>query len=226
MRKRSKRYRLLNKEENILSIVDAVDFLKKEENSCKFDETVEVCFNLNLLKKHTIRDTISFIHSFGKTNKVLVFAKGSKAEEAKQAGADYVGADDLIEKINGGWLDCDVTVATPDMMKSVARIARVLGTKGLMPNPKAKTVTENVSQAVKELKAGRREFRANDDGVINFAVGKKSMETNQILGNINDFYSILLKKKPSDLKGDYIDSVYLTTTMGKSLQIDRKTMGQ
>ena len=223
MRKRSKRYRSLAEDKNILSINDAVGFVKKQDG-CKFDETVEVCFSLNLLKKHTIRDIISFEHSFGKTNKVLVFAKGDKADQAKSAGADYVGSDDLIEKINGGWLDCDVTVATPDMMKSIARIARILGTKGLMPNPKAKTVTEDVAQAVKELKAGRREFRANDDGVINFAIGKKSMDEDQLLKNINDFYSILLKKKPTDLKGDYIKSIYLTTTMGKAVQVDRRSL--
>ena len=219
---KSKRYKALEAQGETNALNDAISFVKKNA-SAKFDETVEICFNLNLLKKHNIRDTVVFPHKFGVMPKVLVFTKGDKAEAAKEAGADYVGEDDLIEKIQGGWLDFDVAIATPDMMRSIAKIARILGTKGLMPNPKAKTVTDDVAGAVGQIKAGRREFRANNEGVINFAVGKASMEESALEENIKQFYDVLQKKKPTDLKGDYIKTIYLSSTMGKSVKLNRKT---
>ena len=163
-------------------------------------------------------------HAFGVSPRVLVFAKGEKAEAAKAAGADHVGSDEVIEKIAGGWLEFDVAISTPDMMRNIAKIAKTLGTKGLMPNPKAKTVTDDVKGAVAAIKAGRREFRANNEGVINFPVGKASMDHLQIKENIKEFYDILLKKKPNDLKGDYIKSISLSSTMGKGIRLDRKNL--
>lgn len=223
--KRSKRYTAIEKARGEFEPKEAIDTVKKAV-SAKFDESIDVAFNLNLLKKHTIRDTVVFPNSFGKQARVLVFAKGQKAEEAKAAGADYVGDDDLIQKIADGWLEFDVAIATPDMMKNIAKIARTLGTKGLMPNPKARTVTDDVKGAVKEVKAGRREFRADSNGIINFAIGKAGMEIDSILQNLNELYNNILKKKPTDLKGDYIKSIHVTSTMGKSVAINKKSIGK
>lgn len=221
MKKKSKRFQTIEEHKEMISFQEAVALIKKQ-SSAKFDESIDISAHLNLQKKHTIRDAIAFSNPFGKTRKVLVFAKDKKAEEARQAGADYVGDQDLIEKIQSGWLDFEVAIATPDMMKNITKVARILGSKGLMPNPKAKTVVENVAGAVKEVKGGRKEFRANAEGVLNFTVGKKSMDDSAILQNIKEFYEILIKKKPTDLKGDYIKSIYLSSTMGKSLKIEKK----
>jgi large subunit ribosomal protein L1 len=222
MKKHSKRFKALVATPGILTIEDAVGLVKKGATA-KFDESVDVSVALKLEKKHTIRDTVSFPNSFGKSKTVLVFAKGKKAEEAKAAGADFVGDDDLIEKINGNWTGFDVAIATPDMMKSIAKVARILGTKGLMPNPKAKTVTDDVTTAVKEVKAGRREFRADAAGIINFCIGKASMQEQQLVDNFKVFFDIVLKKKPGDLKGDYIRSVHVTSSMGRGIQLNRKS---
>ncbi|MBN8218581.1 MAG: 50S ribosomal protein L1 [Spirochaetes bacterium] len=222
MKKHSKRFKALAPNSAILTIEEAVGLVKKGATA-KFDESVDVSVALKLEKKHTIRDTVSFPNAFGKSKTVLVFAKGKKAEEAKAAGADFVGDDDLIEKINGNWTGFDVAIATPDMMKSIAKVARVLGTKGLMPNPKAKTVTDDVTTAVKEVKAGRREFRADAAGIINFSIGKASMGEQQLVDNFKVFFDIVLKKKPSDLKGDYVRSVHVTSSMGKSVQLNKKS---
>ena len=200
---------------------DAVVFLKKNATA-KFDETVEAAIRLNLEKRHNIRDTVTFPNAFGKQAKVLVFAKGKKAEDARAAGADFVGDDELIEKIAGGWTDFDVAIATPDMMKSIAKVARVLGTKGLMPNPKAKTVTEAVLETVKEVKSGRREFRADSTGIVAFPIGKVSMSEEQLVQNFRALWDAVVKKKPSDLKGDYIRTVHMATSMGKGVELNRK----
>ena len=221
--KASKRFKVLEVPTDPQGIEQAVTLVKKNATS-KFDETIEASFNLNLLKKHTVRDTIVYPHPFGKLPRVLVFSKGDKADMAKAAGADHVGADDLVEKISGGWLEFDVTIATPDMMKTIAKIARILGTKGLMPNPKAKTVTEDVKSAVEAIKAGRREFRANNEGVLNFSVGKASMETNLIVENYKVLYEAVQKKKPMDLKGDYILSLHLSSTMGRGVKLEHKKL--
>lgn len=221
---RSKRYKSLEGERNVdAGLEEALEKVKGGAGA-KFDETVDMSFNLNLLKKHTIRDTIVYPNGFGAQAKVLVFAKGEKAEAAKEAGADYVGAEDMVEKILGGWLDFDATVATPDMMRVIAKAARILGTKGLMPNPKAKTVTDDPAAAVKEIKGGRREFRANKEGIINFPVGKASMEVSQLSENVQSLYSAVMKKKPNDLKGDYIKSVFVSSTMGRSFRLNRKSL--
>lgn len=222
MKKESKRYKAIEPFDGALNnFREAIAEVKKRATA-KFDETIDISVHLNLLAKHTIRDVIVFPHSFDKSRKVLVFAKDEKAEQAKAAGADYVGAQDMVEKIQSGWLDFEVAIATPDMMKDITKVARILGSKGLMPNPKARTVVDDVASAVKEVKAGRKEFRANKEGVLNFAVGKKSMEDDKILANLKEFYDLLLKKKPTDLKGDYINSVYMSSTMGKSVKLDKK----
>ncbi len=221
--KHSKRYNSITRPEGLHNAPEAITTIKKNSN-CNFDETVDIHFDLNILKKHTIRDTVVFPHSFGKAPVVLVFAKGEKAEAARAAGAEHVGDDDLVQKISDGWLDFDVAVATPDMMKVIARIAKILGTKGLMPSPKAKTVTNDVAAAVQEIKSGRKEYRANEHGVINFAVGKVSMEDNKLIENFKILYNNILKKRPTDLKGDYIKSLYVSSTMGKSIKLDRKAL--
>lgn len=217
----SKRFRSIEKPVGDYSLSEAIDLVKKQP-SVKFDEAIDISFSLNLLKKHTVRDIVVLSHSFGETKRVLVFAKGKKAEEAEAAGADFVGGADFVEKIKEGWLDFEVVIATPDMMKDIAQIARILGSRGLMPTPKTKTVTLDVEETVKAVKAGRREFRANSDGVVNFSVGKRSMDNKSLLENTKDFCEALLKKKPSDLKGDYIKSIHMSSTMGKSVKINRR----
>jgi large subunit ribosomal protein L1 len=221
--KHSKRFNAIEKNKEQVTVSEAAAIIKSGA-TCKFDETIDVSFDLNILKKHNIRDTVTFKNNFGKEKKVLVFAKGKKAEDAKGAGADFVGDDDLIQKISDGWLDFDATIATPDMMKSIAKIARVLGTRGLMPNPKAKTVTEDVAAAINEVKAGRREYRADGNGVINIAIGKASMDHQQVTENFQTLYHAINKKKPSDLKGDYIKSIYMTSTMGKAVKLNKKNL--
>jgi large subunit ribosomal protein L1 len=223
MKKRSKRYKLIAENKTSVNFKEAVKIIKNQ-SSVKFDESIDLAIHLNLQKKHTIRDVITFRYPFVKSRTVLVFAKDKKAEEAKEAGADYVGGEEIIEKIKGGWLDFEVVIAAPDMMKSVTKIARILWSKGVMPNPKTKTVVEDVATAVREIKAGRKEFRANGDGVLNFSIGKKSMEEEKIIQNIKDFYELVLKKKPSDIKGEYINSIFLSSTMGNSLKIGKKNI--
>ncbi|MFQ3621251.1 MAG: 50S ribosomal protein L1 [Spirochaetales bacterium] len=188
----------------------------------KFDETVEVSINLSLKKSQTVRDTVTLPHQFKEGKKILVFAKGEKAEEARQAGATYVGDEDLIEKIKGGWLDFDVAVATPDMMKDVGKLGQILGRRGLMPNPKTQTVTFDIKGAVEELKKGRVEFRSDKTGVIHLAIGKVSMEPKAIAENLQVVLQEIERKKPADAKGNFIKSVYLSSTMGPSVKIARE----
>lgn len=185
----------------------------------KFDETVEVSVNLNVKKNHSIRDTFVLPHQFAAEKRVLVFAKGEKAKEAEEAGAAFVGAEDLVEKVKGGWLEFDICVATPDMMREVGKLGPVLGRRGMMPNPKTRTVTMDVKGAIAELKQGRIEFRADKTGVVHLAVGKVSMEAAQVKANIETFIDELSKKRPSDVKGDFIKSASLSTTMGPGLKL-------
>jgi large subunit ribosomal protein L1 len=199
----------------------AVD-LVKELAYAKFDETVEVSMKLNIKSKHTIRDVMALPHLFGKEKQILVFAKGDKAEEARKAGAAYVGDNDLIEKIKGGWLDFDVAVATPDMMKDVGKLGQILGRRGLMPNPKTQTVTFNIKEALDELKKGRVEYRADKGGVVHLAVAKLSMGKEQIAANAAAFIQEVVRKRPSDLKGDYVQSIVLSSTMGPGIRISPK----
>jgi large subunit ribosomal protein L1 len=188
----------------------------------KFDETVELSVNLSLKKSQSVRDTLVLPHQFKGEKKILVFAKGDKAEEARQAGATFVGDDDLIAKIKEGWLEFDVAVATPDMMKDVGRLGQILGRRGLMPNPKTQTVTFDVKAAVNELKKGRVEYRSDKTGVVHLAVGKVSMEPRAVAENINVVIQDIERKRPADAKGNFVKSIYVSSTMGPGVRIARE----
>ncbi len=197
----------------------------KEMAHAKFDETVEVALKLNVKEKHAVRDTLVLPHRFGKEKKILVFAKGEKAEEAKKNGASHVGDADLIEKIKGGWLDFDVAIATPDMMKDVGKLGQILGRRGLMPNPKTQTVTTDVKGAIQELKKGRIEFRADKTGVVHLAVGKVSMDVGALRENVKTLIDNIARKRPADIKGEFIKSVALSSTMGPGVKVSAKDIG-
>jgi large subunit ribosomal protein L1 len=196
--------------------------LVKEMASAKFDETVEVAVKLSLKKGQSIRDTMVLPNQFRAEKKVLVFARGEKAEEAREAGAAYVGDDDLIARIKDGWLDFDVAVATPDMMKDVGRLGPILGRKGLMPNPKTRTVTMDIKGALQELKKGRIEFRIDKTNVIHLPVGKVSMEADKIRENAATFIGEVAKKRPPDHKGEYVKSIAISSTMSPGVKITRE----
>ena len=197
--------------------------LAQETNFAKFDATVEVAYNLNIdVKKadQQIRGAMVLPNGTGKTAKVLVFAKGEKAEEAKAAGADYVGEMEYVEKINGGWFDFDVVVATPDMMAVVGRLGRVLGPRNLMPNPKTGTVTMDVTKAVEEVKAGKVTYRAEKAGIVHVAIGKVSFEADKLVENFKAINAVIAAAKPATAKGTYIESLTLTTTFGTGIKVD------
>ena len=204
------------------SVEEAVA-LAKDTNIAKFDATVEVAYKLNVDPKKAdqqIRGAVVLPNGTGKTQTVLVFAKGEKAKEAEAAGADFVGDDDMVAKIQGGWFDFDVVVATPDMMATVGKLGRVLGPKGLMPNPKTGTVTMDVKKAVEEIKAGKVEYRAEKAGIVHASIGKVSFTDEQLIENFNTLQDVLAKAKPSSAKGTYFKSVAVTTTMGPGVKID------
>ena len=194
----------------------------KECSYAKFDETVELAVKLTLKKSQSVRDTVVLPNQFSAQKKVLVFAKGDKAEEARAAGAAYVGDSDLIDQIKGGWMDFDVAVATPDMMKEVGKLGPILGRRGLMPNPKTQTVTNDIKGALAELSKGRVEFRSDKTGVVHLAVGKVSMDADKITENAVSIIAEILRKKPADAKGDYVVSVALSSTMGPGVHVDVK----
>lgn len=196
--------------------------LVKELKYANFDETVEAHINLRLGKSQTVRDTLVFPHQFKGEKKVLVFCKEDRIKEALDAGAIYAGADEYIEKVKGGWLDFDVAVATPDMMKDVGRLGMVLGRKGLMPNPKTGTVTADIASAIGELKKGRTEFRADKGGVVHIAVGKVSMDTDKIVENVSTLLAEIMRKKPADAKAGFIQSVSVNSTMGPGVWVNYK----
>ena len=196
--------------------------LVKSVAFAKFDETVEISVKLHLKKSHTVRDTVVLPNTFMGEKKILVFAKGEKADEARALGAAFVGEADLIEKIKGGWMDFDICVATPDMMKDVGKLGPILGRRGLMPNPKTGTVTNDLAAAIKELKAGRIEFRADKTGVVHLPVGKVSMDVAKVNENVQTFLGELERRRPADLKGDYIKSVAVSSTMGPGVMIQFK----
>ena len=196
--------------------------LTKECSYAKFDETVELSVKLTLKKRQSVRDTVVLPNQFSAQKKVLVFAKGDKAEEARAAGAAYVGDSDLIDQIKGGWMDFDVAVATPDMMKEVGKLGPILGRRGLMPNPKTQTVTNDIKGALAELSKGRVEFRSDKTGVVHLAVGKVSMDADKITENAVAIMSEILRKKPADAKGDYVVSIALSSTMGPGVRVDVK----
>ena len=197
--------------------------LLKDVASKKFDETVEVAMNLGVDPRHAdqmVRGMVSLPSGTGKAMKVAVFARGDKAEEATKAGADKVGAEDLMEDMQAGNLDYDRVIATPDMMGVVGRLGKVLGPKGLMPNPKLGTVTPNVAQAVKDAKGGQVEFRVEKQGIIHSGIGKISFTDDQLKGNFKAFVDAIVKAKPPGAKGKYVKKVSLTSTMGPGLKID------
>ena len=198
--------------------------LVKELATAKFDETIELSLNLNLDTKKSdqqLRGATVLPNGIGKTKKVLVIAKGAKATEAKDAGADYVGDTDMIDKIaNENLFDFDTLIATPDMMPALGKIGRVLGPKGLMPNPKTGTVTMDVKKAVEDVKKGRVEYRADSYGNVAVSIGKASFDADKLLGNLNAFVSLIIKTKPSVVKGKYVKNVTISSTMGPGIKID------
>jgi large subunit ribosomal protein L1 len=201
--------------------------LLKETAFANFDESVDLAVRLGVDPKHAdqmVRGAVVLPHGTGKTNRVLVFAKGEKVAEAEAAGADFVGGDDLVAKINEGWLDFDTVIATPDMMGQVGRLGRVLGPRGLMPNPKVGTVTFDVSKAVGEAKAGKVEFRVEKAGIVHAQVGKKSFGEPELAGNVKSLVGALVKAKPPAAKGTYLRSITLTSTMGPGIKIDPGTI--
>jgi large subunit ribosomal protein L1 len=197
--------------------------LVPETKCAKFDETVEVSGRLGVDPKHPeqmVRGTVVLPHGIGKTVRVLVFAKGEKEMEAKDAGADFIGAEDLIEKVSKGWLDFDAIVATPDMMGAVGKLGKVLGPRGLMPNPKLGTVTFDVKKAVSDLKAGKVEFRVDKQGNIHVPVGKASFGGDKLRENFMTLMDAIVKAKPASSKGTYVRSLFVSTTMGPSIRLD------
>ena len=202
--------------------VEAVELVKKTATA-KFDETIEIAFNLNVDPKYAdqqVRGAVVLPHGTGKTKRVLVFAKGDKIQEAEAAGADYVGSEELVAKIQGGWADFDVAVATPDMMGQVGRLGKILGPKGLMPNPKVGTVTMDVVRAIAEIKAGKIEYRTDKAGIISCAIGKASFDNEKLLDNYRTIVETIIKAKPAAAKGQYIKTVTISSTMSPGIPLN------
>ncbi len=197
--------------------------LVKETASAKFDETVECVVRLGVDPRKSdqmVRGALVLPHGLGKTERVIAFAKGEKDKEARDAGADHVGGDDLAEKIQGGWLEFDRVVATPDMMGTVGKLGKILGPRGMMPNPKLGTVTFELAKAVGEIKAGKAEFKTEKNGIVHTSIGKASFGPEQLIGNLSAFLEILLKLKPAASKGRYFQSITVSSTMGPGIKID------
>jgi large subunit ribosomal protein L1 len=210
------------------SIADAVAILKK----ClqvKFDQTVDISLRMGVDPRRSdqlVRGTVSLPNGTGKTLRILVFAKGEKIKEALDAGADYAGHDELLEKVSGGWTDFDSVIATPEMMREVGKLGKVLGPRGLMPTPKTGTVTTDITTAVRELKAGKIEFKLDKHAVINNGIGKISFEAGKLVENIFSFVRAVLRAKPASAKGHYLKSIVLSSTMGPGLKIDLREIDQ
>jgi len=223
--KRGKKY--LEKEalvavDTLYSPVEAMKLIKQTQVA-KFDETVEVHFNLGIDPRHAdqqLRGTLSLPHGTGKSVRIVVIAGAEKQAEAKEAGADFVGAEDIIERIQGGWFEFDLVIATPDMMAKLGKLGRALGSKGLMPNPKSGTVTPNVASAVKSFKSGRLEYRNDKGGLIHLRFGKVSFDESSLLDNFVSIYDTLVKAKPSKAKGVYLKSITVCTTMGPGIKLE------
>jgi len=207
--------------ENTYELTEALTLVKSMAYA-KFDETVDLSVKLNLKKSQSVRDTVVLPNQFRGEKKVLVFCKPEKEKEAQEAGAAFVGADDLIEKVKGGWTDFDVAVATPDMMKDVGKLGMVLGRKGLMPNPKTGTVTFDLKGTLAELRKGRVEFRADKTGVMHIAVGKISMEPAKVAENVTVIMTEVRRKRPVDVKGEFIQTVSVASTMGPGVWVAMK----
>ncbi len=209
------------------SAAAACDLVKTSASFARFDESVDVAVRLGVDPKHAdqmVRGALVLPHGTGKNVRVLVFAKGEKAKEAEEAGADIVGADELVAKVSNGFLDFDTVVATPDMMGQVGRLGKVLGPRGLMPNPKVGTVTMDVSKAVREAKAGKIEFRVEKAGIIHAPIGKKSFASEALQANLKALLAAILKAKPPAAKGTYLKSITLSSTMGAGIRLDPATI--
>jgi large subunit ribosomal protein L1 len=208
--------------EKKFSVEEAVEVVKKNATA-KFDETVEVVARLGVDPRHSdqqVRGTVVLPHGVGKTVKVLVITKGEKEKEAKEAGADLVGSDEFIAKIKEGWLDVDKIIATPDVMSDVGKLGKILGPKGLMPNPKSGTVTFDVARAVKEVKAGKIEYRTDKGGNVHVPVGKASFEKEKLVDNVTVFLREIMRSKPAAAKGQYIKTLCVSSTMGPGVRLD------
>ena len=204
------------------TIEDAVPLMQKVKFA-KFDETVEIALRLGVDPKHAdqmVRGTVVLPHGLGKSKRVLAIAGAEKQKEAQDAGADFVGGEEVVDKIQGGWMDFDAVVATPDMMRAVGKLGKVLGPRGLMPNPKTGTVTPNIAQAVKEIKAGKVEFRVDKTGIVHAPVGKISFPAQSLIDNTHALVDSVVKAKPSAAKGKYLRSVTMSSTMGPGIAID------
>ncbi|HLG70199.1 MAG TPA: 50S ribosomal protein L1 [Chloroflexota bacterium] len=225
MKEHGKRYQELAKlvdEDKVYAPAEAIELVKKTSN-VKFDSTIEVHMRMGLDVRHAdqqVRGTADLPAGTGKIVRVLVFAEGDKAREAEQAGADFVGSDDLIKRIEDGWTDFDVAIATRDMMGKVGKLGRVLGRRGLMPNPKSGTVTDDLAKSVKEVKAGRIEFRTGKAPLIQVPIGKASFEDKGLLDNLGSLVDAVVKAKPTGSKGAYIKGITLTSTMGPGVKVD------
>ena len=229
----------MKKSKNMLNASDKFDNMKaylleeavslvKDMKYSKFDESVDLAIKLGVDPRHAeenIRVTTPLPHGTGKTVKVLVLTEGSKEKEAEEAGADFVGGKDFLTKIKNGWTDVDKIVATPDMMGELGKLGKILGPKGLMPNPKSGTVTIDVAKAVKDLKAGQVELRVESNGIVHVSCGKISFKKEQLVENIAKIYDTIMKARPSTVKGQYLEKIFISSTMGPSVIIDHLAMG-
>jgi len=229
MARRGKKYRMAKEKIDSTrrySFQEAIK-LAKECTYANFDESVDIAVRLGIDPRHAdqmVRGTVVLPHGTGKSVKVLVFAKGEKEKEALEAGADYVGGEELIEKIKGGWLEFDKAVATPDMMGQVGKIGRILGPRGLMPNAKLGTVTFDLAKVIKEIKSGKIDFRAEKAGVVHAAMGRVSFDEDKLLENVATFIDTLIKMKPAAAKGTYLRGIAISTTMGPGIKVDPLTV--
>jgi large subunit ribosomal protein L1 len=215
-------------EDKLYGLADAIELVKRTAYA-KFDETVEMAFHLGIDPKRSdqmVRGSVVLPHGTGVKSRILVFAKGEKEKEARDAGADVVGGDDLVEKVKGGWLEFDKAIATPDMMGTVGKLGKVLGPRGLMPNPKTGTVTFEVGKAINEIRKGRVEFKVEKAGIVHVRIGKASFDTQKLRENAATLLDSVLKAKPSSSKGRYLKSVTVATTMGPGIHLDAVSLGK